>query len=291
MNKVLLVVLLFLLFNCEARAQKPPPVLASADKSKILLGEQFDLVVGARFVNEAELNFFNIDSLPHFEIVQKSKIDTERADQNIVLTQRLTLTSFDSGRWQIPSLSLAGTQLKTKPIAIDVVFSSPFDPKKDYHDVKDILSVKQPSEPTWYWYVIGAVLLLLLFILLFPRKKKPEKEETIDANAYRTAIADLQKLRKEDLAEKDIKGFYVRLVDIFRKYLHTGKGIQSFSKTTDDLALQILKLNLTSDKYNELVQVLKISDGVKYAKFTPTQEENDYSLDVVKKSIDAIERR
>ena len=291
MNRSFSVLLLFLLLSHGLKAQKAPPVIASADKTKVLLGEQFDLVVGARFLNEADLNFFNVDSLPHFEIVQKSKIDTERSDQNIVLTQRITLTSFDSGRWQIPSLTLAGGQLKTKPITIEVVFSSPFDPKKDYHDVKEILNVKKPSEPTWYWWVIGAVLLLLLFILLFPRKKKAKKEEVLDANAYRKAIADLQQLQKEDISQKEVKTFYVRLVDIFRRYLHAGKGLQSFSKTTDDLALQILKLNLTSDKYNELVQVLKLSDAVKYAKFEPSQEENDHALEVIRKSIDAIERR
>src|SRR4051812_7077840 len=103
MSKPLFTVLLFLLFCCDMEAQGTSPVLASADKSKILLGEQFDLVVGARFINGADINFFSIDSLPHFEVLQKSKIDTERADQNIVLTQRITLTSFDSGRWQIPS--------------------------------------------------------------------------------------------------------------------------------------------------------------------------------------------
>jgi len=216
--KFFLVILLFLLFCSGIYAQNPPPVIASTDKSKVLLGEQFDLVLGARFTKETDLGFFPVDSLPHFEIVQKSKIDTERTDENIVLTQRIKLISFDSGHWQIPALSLPGTQLKTKPITIDVVFSSPFDPKQDYHDVKDILSVKKPVDSNWYWYLIGAVLLLLLFILLFPRKKKP-KETLLDANAYRIAITELQKLKKEELAEKDVKAFYVRLVDVFRKYL------------------------------------------------------------------------
>ena len=290
MNKFFPLILLFLLFCRGINAQNSPPVIASTDKSKVLLGEQFDLVVGARFAKEADVSFFPIDSLPHFEILQKSKVDTERTDGNIVLTQRIKLTSFDSGRWQIPSLSLPGTQLKTKPITIDVVFSSPFDPKQDYHDVKDILSVKKPVDSNWYWYLIGAVLLLLLFILLFPRKKKP-KTTQLDVNAYRTAITELQKLKKEELAEKDVKAFYVRLVDVFRKYLQAGKGLQSFSKTTDDLSLLILNVNLNSDKYNELVQTLRLSDAVKYAKFIPTREENDQSLETIRKSIEAIEKR
>ncbi len=290
MNKPLSVLLLFLLFCSNALAQKTPPVVASTDKSKVLLGEPFNLVVGARYTKGSDLNFFEIDTLPHFEIVQKFKIDTEQTDQNTVLTQRIMLTSFDSGRWQIPSLLLPGTKLKTSAIIIDVAFTSPFDPKKDYHDIKEILAVKKEAEPNWYWFVIGAVLLILLLILLFG-KKKEVKETVIDANAYRTAIADLKKLRKEGLAGNDVKAFYVRLVDIFRIYLLAGKGMQSFSKTTDDLALQIMKLNLPSHTYNDLVQTLRLSDAVKYAKFNPAIEESEQALDIVRKTIDTIERR
>src|SRR5687768_12662913 len=122
MNRLCFLILLFLFFCSTLNAQKAPSAIASTDKSKILLGEQFDLVVGARFANETDIAFFPIDSIAHFEILQKSKVDTERTDQNIVLTQRITLTSFDSGRWQIPALSLPGSQVKTRPIAIDVVF-------------------------------------------------------------------------------------------------------------------------------------------------------------------------
>jgi LPXTG-motif cell wall-anchored protein len=290
-DKICFIVLLALLFCSSLGAQKGVVVLASTDKSKVLLGEQFDLVIGARFTTETNLSFFTIDSLQHFEIVQKSKVDTERTGKNTVLTQKITLLSFDSGRWQIPALSLPVTQLKTKPISIDVVFTSPFDPKQDYHDVKEILSVKKPIESNWYWYLIGAILLLLLFILLFPRKKKDAKENRLDANAYKTAITDLQKLKKEDLAEKDVKTFYVRMVDIFRRYLHAGKGLQSFSKTTDDLALQVMNLDLPMEPYNELVQVLRLSDAVKYAKFTPSHKENNDALDIIRESIDTIEKR
>ena len=172
MNKPFSFIILFLLFCSPIHAQKTPPVIASTDKSKVLLGEQFDLVIGARFSKETQLTFFTIDSLQHFEIVQKSKVDTEQVEENIVLTQRITLTSFDSGRWQIPALSLPGSALQTKPIPVEVVFSSPFDPKQEYHDVKDIIGVKKPVDSNWYWYLIGAVLLLLLFLLLFPRKKE-----------------------------------------------------------------------------------------------------------------------
>jgi hypothetical protein len=37
--------------------------------------------------------------------------------------------------------------------------------------------------------------------------------------------------------------------------------------------------------------MLRLSDAVKYAKFTPASEENDHALETIRKTIDAIERR
>jgi len=66
MNRAFFIVLFFLLCGSVLHAQKTSSVIASTDKSKILLGEQFDVVIGARFTDEASLSFFNIDCLPHF---------------------------------------------------------------------------------------------------------------------------------------------------------------------------------------------------------------------------------
>jgi hypothetical protein len=48
---------------------------------------------------------------------------------------------------------------------------------------------------------------------------------------------------------------------------------------------------LSSDIYKELLQTLRLSDAVKYAKFTPDKEESDQSMETIRKTIDAIERR
>jgi hypothetical protein len=45
------------------------------------------------------------------------------------------------------------------------------------------------------------------------------------------------------------------------------------------------------ESYNELVQVLRLSDAVKYAKFTPSHKENNDALDIIRESIDTIEKR
>jgi HJR/Mrr/RecB family endonuclease len=79
------------------------------------------------------------------------------------------------------------------------------------------------------------------------------------------------------------------LIDTFRLYVHQRKGIHSFQKTTDDLNVQLKQLTLPTGEYNELVQVLRLSDVVKFAKYIPAASENEHALEQIKKSIIAIE--
>ncbi|MBD0332854.1 MAG: hypothetical protein ICV66_09370 [Chitinophagaceae bacterium] len=259
---------------------------ASVNKQRILIGEQFQLTLEATFLKNQKYSWFRIDTIPHFEILSKAKIDTTSDGNQLKLSQQLTLTSWDSGKWQIPAFSLSS--LRTKPLTITVAFSSPFDPNQPYHDIKDILEVERPIRTTWYWYLIGAVLLLLLFILLFPRRKKGNKE-VLKEDAYKYAMKQLKNLEQRGFSFHDPKDFYTELVLIFRTYLHQRKNIQSFYKTTDDLAVQIGQLNLAPDLYKELLQTLRSSDMVKFAKFQPQQSDNQQSFEVIKNSIVAIE--
>ena len=50
------------------------------------------------------IRFFQLDSLPHFEFLNKQKIDTTNTGTGTVLSQVIRITSFDSGHWVIPSL-------------------------------------------------------------------------------------------------------------------------------------------------------------------------------------------
>src|SRR2546423_6891782 len=116
---------LFLIISFISVAQKIS-VHASVDKNKIILGEQFHLTLQAQFPSGSVMQFFKIDSIPHFEIAERKKIDTNNTN-GINLQQVLTLTSFDSGHWMIPAFYLIGKKnLRTDTIPIDVIFSSPF---------------------------------------------------------------------------------------------------------------------------------------------------------------------
>ena len=73
------------------------------------------------------------------------------------------------------------------------------------------------------------------------------------------------------------------------KFLRAQRETPWFSKTTEDLSIQIKKLNLDTDQYQQLVQALVLSDFVKYAKYQSTEEERRNSVESIKESIVAIE--
>ena len=279
--------LLILVFIGPLGFSQKVELSASIDKNVIFIGEQLKLTLKAVIPRDVNLEWPKVDSISHFEVIARSKPDSQLNANTLILTEVITLTSWDSGRWQLPPFAITGSN-KTKPITVDVTFS-PFNPEQDYHDVKDILEAPKPLRSNWYWYVIGAILLLLLFVLLFPGKKvkKPTEEFVADETIYKQSLARIEKLKKDPPA--DAKVLYTELVDIFREYLFKRKGIQSHSKTTDDLSIQVSALGLAVNVFQPLVQTLRLSDMVKFARLLPAQSDIDSSIETIKQSIIEIE--
>lgn len=276
-----------LLLTQIAFGQNTVSVAAAVNKNKLVIGEQLQLKLEAFFPSGVAPSFFTVDSFMHFEVLQKAKVDTQTTELGTQLSQFITFTSWDSGAWSIPAFALEGNnRIRTQPIGMSVGYS-PMPPDQKYHDVKDILAAPQQSRITWYWYVIGAVLLLLLIWLLFPKKKKEVAPVVNTADVYKQTLAQLEALKGR--RDVDGKTYFTELVSIFRNYLQQRKGIQSHSKTTDDISRQLRTLQLGESDYTTLVQTLQLSDFVKFAKYEPTSEEKEDALDTIKKSIVTIE--
>ena len=280
--KVVFALCLLLISDCLA-AQV---IHLSYDRQRILLGEQMAVSVKAFTDKGKALPNFPLDTLPHLEILEASKIDTTVVGETMQLSQTLTVTSWDSGRWNMPTVITAG--VPSKPVALDVVYTSPWNPAQPYHDIKGIVPVENPGRSTWWWYLVALAVLAALFLLFFPAGKKEKKEVELDKNAYRKALQELEKLERE--RETDAKSFHTELVNIFRTYLKGAKGIQSFSKTTDDLSIQLQGQKLPQAEYTNLVQTLRLSDLVKFAAYQPAENINREALHTIKQSITTIEQ-
>jgi hypothetical protein len=261
----------------------------SFDKTNILLGEPIKMTIEAVLGSGQNSDLFSIDTLPHFEVLDQSKIDTAMQAGVVRLKQVVVITSWDSGSWQLPGVIRDGKAMQ--PVDIEVSYTNPWDPKQPYHDIKGIAPVKNPGRSTWWWYVIGLAVLIALFLLFFPEGKKDKTVSELDAAAYKKAMLALDKLQKDGSSSDNVKQYYTELINIFRTYIKGAKGIQSFSKTTDDLSIQLQALKMPQSDYNNLVQTLRLSDLVKFAQYKPDGNTNNNAFNTIKESINTIERR
>ena len=266
--------------------QKNVTVKASVDKTKILIGERFQLSLEAVFPSNKSLRFFSIDSISHFIIINKEKADTQKNANGISINQKFLLTSFDSGQWVIPSFQL-DKKIKTEPIPVDVIFSN-FDASKDYHDIKDIITL--PPEKDRNWWILPAILtsIVLVAIAWLLRKKKSAVDNTPaqKVDAFKEAMQQLQQVQKSKVS---VKQYYSSLTDIFRLYIFRKKRIMSLQETTEDLVLQIKNMKPGEELFTQLSQALQLSDSVKFAKFIPSEQDNKLVFDIIKAAIEKIE--
>ncbi|MFV0605487.1 MAG: hypothetical protein ACK5NK_06545 [Niabella sp.] len=282
-------VLIFVFCFHQAKTQTAL-VKASADKDTILLGEPFWLTLEIRAPRNSTITPFKIDSIPHFEFLQKDSIIKSEEEGAILIRQYYQLTSFDSGQWVIPQFQLR-PYVKTNSLLVNVVFTRPFDPAQPYHDIQDIQTVPINKSRLLLWLALSlAGLLLLVIIIYFITQKRlkflPQKPME---PPYEEAKKEIAFLRKGD---NDEKVFYEGLVSVFRNYVRRRTGIDSLQQTTNDLVQKLKPLyadETDAVKYSSLEQVLFQSDLVKFAKYNPDDNDAISAYEVVDQAIDHIE--
>ncbi|MBN8687058.1 MAG: hypothetical protein J0M10_08565 [Chitinophagales bacterium] len=278
-----------LLYTAGLPAQSAATVKAYTDKSRILIGERLQLTVEIMIPEQEAIRFVTLDSIPHFEWLEKPVTDTVNTGGGTLLKGVYVLTSFDSGHWVIPAFELSGG-LKTDTIPVDVVFSD-FNPEQPYHDIKDILEDDPvQTKARWWWYVAGGIVLLLLLLLyLRLRRKKPvgPLPAVIAIHPFEEAMKALQVVAETAPVSKV---FHTRLAEIFRLYVFRKRKLLSLQKTTDDLVLQLSGAGLEKSVYEAMAQALRTGDFVKFAKYEASPADNQAALAAIKKSIEALEQ-
>ncbi|HWB28493.1 MAG TPA: hypothetical protein VG738_23635 [Chitinophagaceae bacterium] len=269
-------------------------VSAFLDRDKVVIGEQVVLTLKAADVDARTsflTNWFTFpDSVGHLSIIKKDLPDTVDVDGLTTYIQRLTITSFDSGRWAIPLQPIiiqdrtTGKKTTLKP---DSVFLQvlPVDVSglKDYHDIKDILDVPKQTDYTLLVAAgISIVIITVLIILLVRRKGKPAaspKPVKSTRQPLEEALFKISELDEEALPGKgQIKLFFIKLDVICREYCAARMPVDAMHLTSDEL-LPILNIYLTDKTVKErYLQLLQLIDSAKFAKYKPGNEQADEAL-------------
>jgi BatD DUF11 like domain len=271
-------------------------VRTSVDRDKILIGEPIELIVEAYTPLGASVNWFGEDSIPHFEVVSRSRLDTIESIDGKKVIQRLIITSFDSGRWQIPAFQVnveGQSYFSDTTLSVGVGYV-PFDAGADYRDIKQIIETDNPSLKYLPWIIAAVALICFAGFIFLIRKRKPPAGKpkpvvhTI-VSPYDEAMQAIEELKQKGVTEGQEKIFYTEVNDILRKYMARKFAISTVEKTNDELIGKIADLNLPKDNLFKLAQSLRMGDFVKFARYRPEQEDNKVNLDTLRVSIEILD--
>ena len=290
-----LVLWLLLPYSVLSQAVKPEMKL---DKDLILIGQQanIDLSVTYRVDQgqQASVQWPAVgDTLTeHLEVVHDSGVDTllpnkENDPYLFKQTRTLTITSWDSGCWAVPPFRFVinGDTTETEAMLI-TVNTVQVDTTGAIKDIKEIYEVpyswKDWLRENWPWVAGGAAALAALatfIIWLVRRKRKPRKVvETVEPEkpSHERALLALEVLDQKRLWQQGlVKDYHSGVTDILRGYIEERFGVPAMESTTDELIAALGVSSMNSGQHEQLTNLLRMADMVKFAKWTPLPAENE----------------
>ena len=266
-------------------------IRSSVDRNNILIGEPITVTLDAYFPLGVNINWRLPDSIPHFDYLERGKPDTVESIDGKKISQVLTITSFDSGKWELPPflISVNNQPYYSDSLMIDVAFAS-FDPAADYRDIKDIFDVAATNMSSIPWIVgIATVLCIGITIYLLWRKNKKVvvvKQPVPLLGPYDEAMQALDTLIINGWpANGDVKNYYTRLNEILRKFIFRKLNISTLEKTNEELLQELRGLDIPAASYSGIVTALRMTDFVKFAKYQPQTEDNKNNFTIIQSAI------
>lgn len=216
----------------------------------------------------------------------------------------LQVQAFDSGHYELPPfVFLVGRDtVRSNPVTLNVLpvkakaddqiepFSPVVPPFEVYPQLEE-LRIQKEDYRVWIWIVSGlAILAAILLIVLYIRFLKTGKFglSRREPAPETVAIKGLNKLASQQLPQKGkTKEYYTRLTEILRTYLHKKFDVKTFEKTSVEILDQVESSEVLQSFFNVLQSIFNTADYVKFAKVTPTDDEDARCM---KEAVDFVNR-
>ncbi len=283
-------------------------IIAYLDSNSMLIGQQMLLHLKAEIPNN-QINtkiIFPVlgDSVAageaglYFQVVKTRPIDTLKNPSSLILRKDFTITTFDSGAYQIPAFEFKTSQgqiIKTNPLPL-FIRGVAVDTTKGYYDIKQPLMVSYTLfdwiKDNLLWISIALLVLLAVIGLYLYYKNRPVKKpisiQSISVlPPHEVAINKLEILKRKKLWQNgELKLYYSEISLILREYLDERFLMHSQEQATEEIMESLRKKLISKESYSLFNEVLGLSDLVKFAKMFPNASENERILE---KSFQIIE--
>jgi hypothetical protein len=283
------------IFLCLSLGGQDVKVEARLDSSNIYIGDQVDYSVTISQPAGISLLIPSYTDTLHngLEILSQSEIDSSYSESGeLVLKKTYTITSFDTGYYQIPPFY---TEYQTKqgkkafysdyvPLRVNRVDIAPPDSSDVIFDITGPGKVGYGAEEIlpWVFLVLVAIVAGWLIYRYLPRKKEKKEERgppIPDEPVHIIVFRELDKLEKKGLWQAGkIKEFYSELTDILRYYLEIRYGIPAPEMTTEEIITGLTRKDIGDDQILRLKKILQNADLSKFAKYRHGREINSIAI-------------
>ena len=279
---------------------------AKLEPHTILIGDQVNLSLSFSFPSGTQVIWPSIKDtiLGNIQVIGRTKVDSSwSADKkNLLLTQKLRLTCFDSGFYTIPPVRfyyrhLPDTTVRFEQTAIQIltVHTLAVDTTQAIKPIKGIVKISFSIIEFLPWILAGLLFLAIAGFLIYYyiRRKKGEPifllRPGVRYQPHEWALMELEKLRIRKLWQAGkMKEYHTELTDILRKYIEDRFRLMAMESTTAEI-LDDLEENtgIPKESRETLRKILSVADLVKFAKYLPLPEDHEQSME---NAIDFINR-
>lgn len=279
-------------------------VITTVDSTHSYPGDIVKMHVQLQYDPATRLNALALDSLLAVKDLSVSDIrtiDSVQKGASILVQKDISFSIYNTGQFILPPIAAAYDFEGRQGMALskEILYTvMPIDSASaEPAPMKDI--IEQPF--SWYenrYYFLGGMLALLLGWLLYrmisrkplpPESALPEKEKR---PSWEVALEKLEILKSTELLQQQqFKEYHSELSYILREFLENEYHFPALESSQEDILHRMTELQeVDPDTQNKLGYFLHVTDLVKFAKGTPTENQNTALYDWATTFIKNIEQ-
>ena len=267
------------------------------DADTIVVGQPFDYQLSLTIPKDyfVEWKQFGDTLSKSIDVINVEDIKTTAINNsdNVIMTQNLTLTSFDTGYVYVPEIAITYSKNLQDSIRYTLrtdekelyVTTVAVDTTEAFRPIKGVMRQGFTAKEVFPWVALAIIIAGVVYLIIYLKKHKKTKEVVVEEKkkptipAIITARAKLAEMKDNEVWNTPkTKDYYTDLTDIAREYLEGQFEIDAIEMTTDEIMDAVNQLNLSNLTKSKLQDTLTTADLVKFAKANPSAEQNKQSF-------------
>ena len=284
----------FLGIQCDAQVTF---LRGRTDVDTIVVGQPFDYQLSLTIPKDyfVEWKQFGDTLSKSIDVINIEDVKTTSINNsdNVIMTQNLTLTSFDTGYVYVPEIAITYSKSLQDSIRYTLrtdekelyVTTVAVDTTEAFRPIKGVMRQGLTAKEVFPWIAIVIIIAGVVYLIIYLKKHKKTKDVVVEEKkkptipAIITARAKLAEMKDNEVWNTpQTKDYYTDLTDIAREYLEGQFEIDAIEMTTDEIMEAINRLDLNNLTKSKLQDTLTTADLVKFAKANPSAEQNKQSF-------------